>query len=315
MRIKSFRKETEQKVYSERHTENVVHIPLDRLRCSPFQPRKVFQTISLNELSDSIREFGVLQPILVRDMGDGYYEIISGERRYRASLIAGKTDIPAIILSINDNEAAIHALVENIQREDLDYMELAEAYNRLIVEHGMTQEEVARRVGKSQSAIANKVRLLRLSPAVIKTLSEHGLTERHARALLRLPNEQLQLKVLKIVTDRAFSVAETELLITRTLEAAKNEGKKQDSCFIGRNASVVSEKHPGVKDALNEIDTFISGIKRSMTVFKQLGINAKTAQFDRDSYFEIVVRLPKELNGYMYYGMSKDEDIKEIEHQ
>ena len=99
-------------------------------------------------MSESIREFGVLQPILVRDMGDGYYEIISGERRYRASLIAGKTDIPAIVLSINDNEAAIHAIVENIQREDLDYMELAEAYNRLIVEHGMTQEEVARRVGK-----------------------------------------------------------------------------------------------------------------------------------------------------------------------
>lgn len=186
-------------------------------------------------------------------------------------------------------------------------MELAEAYNRLIVEHGMTQEEVARRVGKSQSAIANKVRLLRLSPSVIKILSEHGLTERHARALLRLPNEQLQLKVLKIVTDRAFSVAETELLITRTLEASKTQGKKQDNLYGGKNASIVSEKHPGVKDALNEIDTFISGIKRSMTVFKQLGINAKTAQFDRDSYFEIVVRLPKELNGYTYYGIKEEE--------
>ena len=212
VRLRDLRKSVEQK---KDYQENVVRIPLDRLRCSPFQPRKIFQTLSLNELSESIREFGVLQPILVRDMGDGYYEIISGERRYRASLIAGKTDIPAIVLSINDNEAALHAIVENIQREDLDYMELAEAYNRLIVEHGMTQEEVARRVGKSQSAIANKIRLLRLSPNVVKVLSEHGLTERHARALLRLPNEQLQLKVLKIVTDRAFSVAETELLISR----------------------------------------------------------------------------------------------------
>lgn len=307
VRIKNLRKVNEQEPKSEPVKQGIVRIPLERLRCSPFQPRKVFQSISLNELSDSIREFGVLQPILVRDMGDGYYEIISGERRYRASLLAGRIDIPSIVISVNDNDAAIHALVENIQREDLDYMELAEAYNRLIVEHGMTQEEVARRVGKSQSAIANKVRLLRLSPAVVKVLSDHGLTERHARALLRLPNEQLQLKVLKIVTDRAFSVAETELLISKTLEAAKSQGKKQESLYGGKNASLVSEKHPGVKDALNEIDTFISGIKRSMTVFKQLGINAKTAQFDRDSYFEIVVRLPKELNGYTYYGIKEEE--------
>ena len=310
VRLRDLRKSVEQQ---KDYQENVVRIPLDRLRCSPFQPRKIFQTLSLNELSESIREFGVLQPILVRDMGDGYYEIISGERRYRASLIAGKTDIPAIVLSINDNEAAIHAIVENIQREDLDYMELAEAYNRLIVEHGMTQEEVARRVGKSQSAIANKIRLLRLSPNVVKVLSEHGLTERHARALLRLPNEQLQLKVLKIVTDRAFSVAETELLISKTLEAAKGD-KKSDSYFSqGKGASKVQEKHPGVKDALNEIDSFISGIKKSVAVFKQLGINAKTAQFDRDTYFEIVVRLPKELNGYKYYGMASENEVKSAE--
>ncbi len=312
MRIKSIRKETVNKTSRESIANNVVRIPLERLRCSPFQPRKVFQSISLNELSDSIREFGVLQPILVRDMGDGFYEIISGERRYRASFIAGKTEIPSIILSVNDNEAAIHALVENIQREDLDYMELAEAYNRLIVEHGMTQEEVARRVGKSQSAIANKVRLLRLSPAVVKILSEHGLTERHGRALLRLPNEQLQLKVLKIVTERAFSVAETEILITRTLEATKSDVKKQESCF-SNNASLVSEKHPGMKDALNEIDSFISGIKRSMAALKQLGINAKTAQFDRDAYFEIVVRLPKELNGYTYFGINKEDEVKDFD--
>lgn len=312
MRLKDLRKSIDQKKSKNERQENVVRVPLDRLRCSPFQPRKVFQTLPLNELSESIREFGVLQPILVRDMGDGFYEIISGERRYRASLIAGKTEIPAIVLSVNDNEAAIHAIVENIQREDLDYMELAEAYNRLIVEHGMTQEEVARRVGKSQSAIANKVRLLRLSPNVVKVLSEHGLTERHARALLRLPNEQLQLKVLKIVTDRAFSVAETELLISRTLEATKGDDKNE-SCFTSKGASRVSEKHPGVKDALNEIDSFISGIKRSVAVFKQLGINAKTAQFDRDSYFEIVVRLPKELNGYMYYGMPNENEAKKVE--
>lgn len=259
----------------------LVLLPLEKLRCKPYPKKKLFQTMSLNELSDSIREYGVLRPILVKETGDGFYEIITGERRYRSSLITGKKDIPAVVLTNCDNNAAIQAIVQNLQEEDFDYMELAETYRILIVDHAMTQEEVARLVGKSQSSVANKVRLLKLPPTVVEILGKYALTERHARALLRLPNEEAQLQALKIITKRDFTVAETDLLIKKTLEVNMDKPK-------------ANKKNIGVGDIFNEIDLFISNINKSVEAFKRLGLKAKSAQFDKGSYFEIVIRLSKE---------------------
>lgn len=151
----------------------------------------------MEELCNSIKEYGVIQPINVRRTASKNYELVSGERRLRASMMAGLKEIPAIIIEVNEDDLAIMALIENLQREDLGYMEEAEGYKNLINEHGLTQEELAQKIGKSQSTIANKIRLLKLSPMVKKILADNKLTERHARALLRLHDEQLQLKVLQ----------------------------------------------------------------------------------------------------------------------
>ena len=265
----------------ERENKELTYLPLEKLRCKPYPKKKLFQTMSLNELSDSIREYGVLKPILVKETGDGFYEIITGERRYRSCLIVGKKDIPAVVLDRNDNNAAIKAITQNIKEDELDYMELAELYRTLIVDHGMTQEEVARQVGKSQSSVANKVRLLRLSDKVVKVLGDHALTERHARALLRLPSEDSQLKILRIINTREFSVAETDLLIKTTLEAKeeKSTGPSKKGCRTD--------------DILDEIDTLVISINKSMAKLKKLGLKIRCGHFDRGSYHEIVLNFEK----------------------
>ena len=192
--------------------EVIVEIPIERIRANPLQPRKEFAKTSLYDLANSIKQHGVLQPITVRCMGEMIptYELVSGERRLRAAKIAGLTTIPAIIYNISENDSAIFALVENLQRENLSFIEEAEGYLCLIMEYGLTQEEIARKVGKSQSAIANKIRLLKLPPMIKKIICSYGLSERHARALLKVHDEKLQLKIIKTVCDMRYSVQETE---------------------------------------------------------------------------------------------------------
>ena len=185
--------------------KNISYLSIDCVRPNPYQPRKQFNKGSLEQLCESIKQYGVIQPINVRRISTNNYELVAGERRLRAATMAGLKEIPAVVININDNDSAVIALIENLQREDLSYMEEAEGYNNLINEHGFTQEELAQKIGKSQSTIANKIRLLKLPPMVKKILSDNSLTERHARALLKLHDEQLQLKVLRRVCERGLN--------------------------------------------------------------------------------------------------------------
>ena len=205
--------------------KKITMIPIDLIRPNPYQPRRKFDQSSLDELCQSIQQYGVIQPINVRKISNTHYELVAGERRLRATAMTGKKEIPAIIIDIGEDDSAMMALIENLQREDLGYMEEAEGYRNLIKEHGLTQEELAQKIGKSQSTIANKIRLLRLSPMVKKMLSDNGLTERHARALLKIDDEQLQLKILQKVCDRGLNVRKTEELVQRALDKYNNTAK------------------------------------------------------------------------------------------
>jgi len=260
--------------------KNISYISIDNIRPNPYQPRKQFNKAALEELCESIKQYGVIQPISVRKMPNNHYELVAGERRLKSAEMAGLKEIPAIIINVDDNDSAVMALIENLQREDLSYMEEAEGYNNLITEHSFTQEELARKIGKSQSTIANKIRLLKLSPLVKKILADNNLTERHARSLLKLYDEQLQLRVLKLVVERGLNVKKTEDLVERAIEKYSNEGKKK-----------ATEKR-FVKSII-DIRIFVNTIKQAIDLMKKSGVNAKAAQLDRGEYVEFIVRIPK----------------------
>ena len=175
----------------------VLYVPLSKIVPNPYQPRKEFESEALSELADSIRQYGVLQPLLVAPGPDNNYILIAGELRLRASTMAGMGSVPVIVSEYTTQQIAEIALIENLQRKDLHYLEEAEGYEKLVNTFHLTQESMAGRVGKKQSTIANKLRLLKLSPSVRNTLHESDLTERHARALLKLENEETQKTVLK----------------------------------------------------------------------------------------------------------------------
>lgn len=260
--------------------KNIAYVGIDHIRPNPYQPRKQFNKIALEELCESIKQYGVLQPINVRKISHSTYELVAGERRLRAATMAGLKEIPAIIISVDDNDSAVMALIENLQREDLSYMEEAEGYTNLINEHGFTQEELAQKIGKSQSTIANKIRLLKLSPLVKKILSDNNLTERHARALLKLHDEQLQLKVLKLVCERGLNVKKTEELVEKAIDKFSRDVRQKTS---DRKTT----------KAIKDVRIFVNTIKQAIDIMKQSGVNAKAAQIDRGDYIEFVVRVPK----------------------
>lgn len=260
--------------------KNITYVAIDNIRPNPYQPRKQFNKISLEELCESIKQYGVIQPINVRKLSSNMYELVAGERRLRAATMAGLKEIPAIIIDINDNDSAVMALIENLQREDLSYMEEAEGYNNLISDHGFTQEELASKIGKSQSTIANKIRLLKLPPLVKKILADNNLTERHARALLKLHDEQLQLKVLKNVCEKGLNVKRTEDLVERAID--KLTKQENDNKSKGKFTK-----------AIKDIRIFVNTIKQAIELMKRSGVDAKAAQFDRGSYVEFIVRIPK----------------------
>lgn len=195
----------------------VCWLPLSSIIPNPDQPRKEFSEASLAELANSIRQFGLLQPITVRDAGSGQYEIIMGERRFRACQMLGHTHIDAIVLPATGRESAMMALVENLQREDLHFFEEAEAFASLIDNYQMTQDELSRRLGKSACTIANKLRLLRLDPTLRAFIFEENLSERHARALLRLPDGPGRMRIARQAADGSLTVRETEALVERAL--------------------------------------------------------------------------------------------------
>ncbi len=260
-----------------RAEREVKNIPINLIRPNTYQPRKKFNNDTIIELSQSIREYGVLQPISVRKNGSSYYELVAGERRLRASQLAGLTEIPAIVVDMSDTESAVIALIENLQREDLDFIEEAEGYYNLIKDHGFTQDELARRIGKRQSTIANKLRILKLSDSVKSMIVKEGLTERHARALLKLPQEELQLKVIDDVIKGGLNVKKTEDLIDSQLKKMTN------------NVNNKTEKKMKFKWSINP-RVIVNTLKQIMD---KNGIKAEYSHKEKDDCMEIIVRIPK----------------------
>lgn len=274
----------------------IIEVPTNKIKANPYQPRKEFSRSALYDLANSIREYGILQPLTVRPLrGERSYELIAGERRLRAAKIAGLDTVPAVIYHAGDNDSAVIALIENMQRENLNFLEEAEGYYALLIEHGMTQEEIAKKVGKSQSSIANKVRLLKLPPMVKKILSENNLSERHARALLRLPDEQLQLKALRTICEKHCSVKKAENIVDNIIIKYNEELSEKGYLIpVQKNKGITKGN---VKFVVRDIKIFINTIKETISLLKKSGVEAKAAQFDRGEYFEFVIRIPKESNG------------------
>ncbi len=269
--ISKFKNSTEER-------NKIVNISVNKIKPNPYQPRKYFDKLALNELAESIKQYGVIQPISVRKLRSGAYELVAGERRLKASKIANLEEIPCIILEIGDNDSAILALIENLQREDLNFMEEAESYFHLISEHGFTQEELAIKIGKSQSTIANKLRILKLPPLVKKIINDNGLTERHARALLKLPDEQLQLKILKKVCERGLNVKTTEEIIDKTIIDFTSKKEKQEI------------KH---KKIFKDIRIFINTLRQAIAMIKDAGVNANITEKNNNEYIEYIIKIPK----------------------
>lgn len=258
-----------------RAEREVISLPINYIIQNSYQPRKYFNQDALIELSESIREYGVLQPISVRRNGERY-ELVAGERRLRASQLAGLSEIPAIIVDITDSESAVLALIENLQREDLNYIEEAEGYYNLIKDHGFTQDELAGRIGKKQSTIANKLRILKLSDKVKNILLRGNLTERHARALLKLPNEEMQLKVLEQIIKKNMNVKKTEELIERELEKLREPEGESDNKLKYRwsiNPRIITNTLKQIMD--------------------KNGIEAEYRHREKEDFLEIIVKIPK----------------------
>lgn len=256
--------------------KKISDIPVDIIEVNPDQPRRIFGEDELMELTESIKEYGVIQPVIVKKNGEGTYTLIAGERRLRASILAGLVKIPAIVRDSCDQDSAIIALVENVQRENLGYMEEAQAYCRLIEEYGMTQSEIAMRVGKKQSTISNKIRLLALPEDIQEELIANRLTERHARALLKLTDDELRRYVIERVVSHGLNVRQTEKLIEDILVKQQEEQRKKNKI------SYISYK------------LYLNTIRKTFNEIFQVENGAKYTQEDRGDYFEVKITIPKQ---------------------
>ena len=257
-----------QKLKTYLETGRVVFLPARAIKPNPAQPRKVFREEALQELAESIRRHGILQPLSVRRVGISY-ALIAGERRLRAGELAGLTEIPCIVMNMDARESGLTALVENLQRQDLDYIEEARGLSFLMEKWSMSQEQVSRLIGKSQSGVANKLRLLRHSPAVLQALREHELTERHARALLKLTDDTQKLETIALVARRRMGVAQTEQYIQQLLEI----------------------KAPG-QDKAN-LGAFLNQLNRSLDKIRRSGGGAITEQRETDSQLVLTSTIQK----------------------
>lgn len=260
----------------------VARIPIDSIRPNPYQPRRVFSQEALEELCASIKQYGLLQPISVRKSGNDTFELIAGERRLRASKMAGMKFIDAIIFSTYEQDSAVIAMMENLQRENLHYMEEAEGYQNLIRDHGLSQDELAKRLGKNQSTIANKMRILKLPMPVKRMLLQYGLTERHARALLRLHDEEAQIKVIQVIVAQNLNVKATEDLVERTI-----------SRMYGIAEEEVSERKPSrISGFVRDTRLFVNSIR---TVVQQMADAGLAPHFDaaeKESGVDIHIWVP-----------------------
>lgn len=252
--------------------QQVINIPIRKIRANIHQPRLSFNQDSLDDLASSIKENGIIQPIIVRDKLE-YYEIIAGERRFRACQMIGMETIPSIIMNADELKSAQLALIENIQRDDLSAIEEAKAYVQIMRESGCTQEELASQVGKTQSTIANKIRLLALPHKIQEAISNRTITERHGRTLLTV-NEDKQIEVFEEIVNKKLNVAQSEKLVKNVKENKPNINVKTKA--VARNTRI-------------GLNTIYQAVK----MVNEAGIYTETEERETDDYYEIVVKFPK----------------------
>ena len=257
---------------------NIVWLPAEDIAPNPVQPRKLFDEKALEELSQSIKSYGILNPLTVRCRG-GKYELVAGERRLRAAKLAGLQEVPCILLDVNMEDASLIALIENLQRRDLDFIEEAVGLSRLIGMFGMSQEEAARRIGKSQSAVANKLRLLKLPRDVLENLRSYGLSERHGRALLRLTEPNAQRMALEYIAANSLTVAATEEYIEALLSSPA--GDEPD------------RPEPKRTLILKDVRVFLNSLNRSLDLMKQGGIDAGVRRVETEDSLILTISIPK----------------------
>lgn len=253
----------------------ILLLPQEDILPNPHQPRERFDTDELEGLATSIRQNGLLQPLNVRPTSDGRYELIAGERRLRAARLVGIARIPCIIMDVTDEKSAVYALLENIQRQNLGFFEEAQAIDRLLTRFGISREEAARQLGKAQSTLSNKLRLLKLPEDVREEISKSNLTERHARALLKFDDEKLLRRAVKIIVDKRLTVAESEKLINQIL-----------------NRRVRCKKQPLMQ--IKDVRLFVNTLNHAVDTIRRAGIDADSVKSETEEYIEYVVRIPKQ---------------------
>ncbi len=257
----------------------LLYLRVEDIAPNPAQPRKIFDEEALRELSASIRSYGVLHPLTVRLRG-GKYELVAGERRLRAAKLAGLREVPCMIVDVNLEDAGLLALVENLQRKDLDFLEEARGLQQLIGMFGISQEEAARKIGRSQSAVANKLRLLKLPEDVLEALRENGLSERHGRALLRLGDAERQRAALARILEKDLTVAATDAYVDALL-ASPEPPRRPD----GRRSFV-----------MKDVRVFLNSLSHSLDLMKQGGIAAGMRREETDDALILTISIPKSRN-------------------
>ncbi len=256
-------------------------VRISEISRNPNQPRRYFDPEAIATLAESIRQYGVLNPLTVRRTAGGGYELVAGERRLRAARVAGLTDVPCLLINADGEDSSVIALVENLQRRDLDFFEEANGFKRLIDQFGLTQEEAARKVGKTQSAVANKLRLLRLSQQNMELIRRNNLTERHARALLRLSEEADRINVTNYIIEHELNVSRTEEYIDEFLKAKEKPEPlpEQDS---GRH----------VVRLFKDVRFFLNTLNRAVGVMVDAGIGATVQQQESDDGLTLTISIP-----------------------
>ncbi|MGG2057259.1 nucleoid occlusion protein [Lysinibacillus pakistanensis] len=263
--------------------EEVIKLPIDQIVPNRFQPRTIFDDEKIEELSRTIHTHGVIQPIVVRKTSENQYEIIAGERRYRAMKKLQWTEVPAIVRNLTDKETASIALIENLQREELTAIEEAVAYQKLLELHELTQEALAQRLGKGQSTVANKLRLLKLQDEVQQAILKRKISERHARALIAIKDQPLQLEILQQIIENDWNVRQLEehihlLLHPETADQEEDAPKKA---------------RPKRKAISKDVRIALNTIKQSLSMVTKSGITVKTEEEDTEEYYQITVKIPK----------------------
>ncbi|MDR0840177.1 MAG: ParB/RepB/Spo0J family partition protein [Christensenellaceae bacterium] len=266
----------------EENSKRLEQIPIGTILPNPNQPRVTFDDAGIAELAQSIRQVGLIQPLVVRRIGGGGYELVAGERRLRACKSLGLREVSCIVQNEVQQEAsAMMALIENLQREDLYFLEEAQCYYALLTSFNLTQEELAQRLGKSQSSIANKLRVLRLSPSVKEAMQQASFTERHARALLKLSDEKQQLEVIRKASAKGLSVKDTEKLVEKTLDKLYDE--KADG----------AKPRPMIIRMVKDYRLFMNTVNAAINQLREAGMRVEVEQDDTANGVDIRIHIAR----------------------